>query len=52
MFAVCTQMFSLQIQRFTAFLVNSEFNPFATLGRVLFPWGFVVRDYVYIDFLN
>lgn len=49
MFAVCTHMFSLQIQRFTAFLVNSEFSPFATLDRILFPYIFVVHDYIYID---
>lgn len=50
MFAVCTHMSSLQIQRFTAFLVNSEFNQFATLDRISFPKVFVMRDYIYIDF--
>lgn len=50
MFAVCTHMSSLQIQRFTAFLVNSEFNQFATLDRISFPKVFVIRDYIYIDF--
>lgn len=44
MFAVCTHVFPLQIQRFIAFL---EFNPFATLDRISFPYYLWLQLHLY-----